>query len=126
MVENGKLAEARVEDTIPKGLEYVENSIKAEGEAPSPVELTVEAGVVKAKYIDITDTKERSIVFKVKVKEEVEVGKEIVNKAIVDDTKHQPIEPEERITPQHKDGIINAAKIVDNPSPKLGRSGIPN
>ncbi|HHB2483718.1 TPA: isopeptide-forming domain-containing fimbrial protein, partial [Bacillus cereus] len=120
MVENGKLAEARVEDTIPKGLEYVENSIKAEGEAPSPVELTVEAGVVKAKYIDITDTKERSIVFKVKVKEEVEVGKEIVNKAIVDDTKHQPIEPEERITPQHKDGIINAAKIVDNPSPKLG------
>ncbi|HDX9666808.1 TPA: DUF11 domain-containing protein, partial [Bacillus cereus] len=120
MVENGKLAEVRVEDTIPKGLEYVENSIKAEGEAPSPVELTVEAGVVKAKYIDITDTKERSIVFKVKVKEEVEVGKEIVNKAIVDDTKHQPIEPEERITPQHKDGIINAAKAVDNPSPKLG------
>ncbi|AJH57790.1 isopeptide-forming domain-containing fimbrial protein [Bacillus anthracis] len=120
MVENGKLAEVRVEDTIPKGLEYVENSIKAEGEAPSPVELTVEAGVIKAKYIDITDTKERSIVFKVKVKEEVEVGKEIVNKAIVDDTKHQPIEPEERITPQHKDGIINAAKIVDNPSPKLG------
>ena len=54
------------------------------------------------------------------MKEEVEVGKEIVNKAIVDDTKHQPIEPEERITPQHKDGIINAAKAVDNPSPKLG------
>ncbi|EJQ88048.1 hypothetical protein IGW_05226, partial [Bacillus cereus ISP3191] len=120
MVENGKLAEVRVEDTIPKGLEYVENSIKAEGEAPGPVELAVEAGVVKAKYIDITDTKERSIVFKVKVKEEAEVGKEIVNRAIVDDTKHQPIEPEERITPQHKDGIINAAKIVDNPSPKLG------
>ncbi|MGH0928051.1 isopeptide-forming domain-containing fimbrial protein, partial [Bacillus pacificus] len=120
MVENGKLEEVRVEDTIPKGLEYVENSIKAEGEAPEPVELAVENGVVKAKYIDITDTKERSIVFKVKVKEEAEVGKEIVNKAIVDDTKHQPIEPEERITPQYKDGIIDAAKVVDNPSPKLG------
>ncbi|HFO0461105.1 TPA: isopeptide-forming domain-containing fimbrial protein [Bacillus paranthracis] len=119
-VENGKLAEVRVEDTIPKGLEYVENSIKAEGEAPGPVELTVEAGVVKVKYIDITDTKERSIVFKVKVKEEAEVGKEIVNKAIVDDTKHPAIEPEERITPQYKEGIIDAAKIVDNPSPKLG------
>ena len=26
-VENGKLEEVRVEDTIPKGLEYVENSI---------------------------------------------------------------------------------------------------
>ncbi|TPV39181.1 isopeptide-forming domain-containing fimbrial protein [Bacillus dicomae] len=120
MVENGKLEEVRVEDTIPKGLEYVENSIKAEGEAPGPVELAIENGVVKAKYIDITDTKERSIVFKVKVKEEAEVGKEIVNKAIVDDTKHPAIEPEERITPQYKDGIIDAAKIVDNSSPKLG------
>ncbi|TKH17548.1 DUF11 domain-containing protein, partial [Bacillus wiedmannii] len=118
--ENGKLAEVRVEDIIPTGLEYVENSIKAEGEAPGPVELKVEAGVVKAKYIDITDMKERSIVFKVKVKEEAKVGKEIVNKAIVDDTKHPPIEPEERITPQYKDGMIDSTKTVDNPSPKLG------
>ena len=36
------------------------------------------------------------------MKEEAEVGKEIVNKAIVDDTKHPAIEPEERITPQYK------------------------
>ncbi|MBL3863880.1 DUF11 domain-containing protein [Bacillus cereus] len=119
-VENGKLEEVRVEDTIPKGLEYVENSIKAEGEAPGPVELAVENGIVKAKYIDIMDMKERSIVFKVKVKEEAKVDKEIVNKAIVDDTKNPPIEPEERITPQHKDGIIDSKKTVDNPSPKLG------
>ncbi|PES18441.1 cell surface protein [Bacillus cereus] len=119
-VENGKLETVRVEDTIPKGLEYVENSIKAEGEAPEPVELAVENGIVKAKYIDIMDMKERSIVFKVKVKEEVKVDKEIVNKAIVDDTKNPPIEPEERITPQHKDGIIDSKKTVDNPSPKLG------
>ncbi|HDX9552172.1 TPA: DUF11 domain-containing protein [Bacillus thuringiensis] len=119
-VENGKLAEVRVEDAIPTGLEYVENSIKAEGEAPEPVELTVEAGVVKAKYINITDTKERSIVFKAKVKEEAKIGKEIINKAIVDDTKNPPIEPEERITPQYKDGIIDSKKTVDNSSPKLG------
>ncbi|HHT7203243.1 TPA: isopeptide-forming domain-containing fimbrial protein, partial [Bacillus cereus] len=119
-VENGKLAEVRIEDTIPEGLEYIENSVKAEGEAPGPVELTVEAGVVKAKYIDIMDTKERSIVFKVKVKEEAKVGKEIVNKAIVDDTKNPPIKPEERITPQYKEGIIDSKKTVDNPSPKLG------
>ncbi|MFV5172021.1 isopeptide-forming domain-containing fimbrial protein [Bacillus cereus] len=119
-VENGKLEEVRVEDTIPKGLEYVENSIKAEGEAPGPVELAVENGIIKAKYIDIMDMKERSIVFKVKVKEEAKVDKEIVNKAIVDDTKNPPIEPEERITPQHKDGIIDSKKTVDNLSPKLG------
>ena len=48
-----------MEDTIPKGLEYVENSIKAEGEAPGPVELAVENGIVKAKYIDIMDMKEK-------------------------------------------------------------------
>ncbi|TKI11465.1 DUF11 domain-containing protein, partial [Bacillus wiedmannii] len=118
-VENGKLAEVRVEDAIPTGLEYVENSIKAEGEAPGPVELTFEAGVVKAKYIDITDTKERSIVFKVKVKEEAEVGKEIVNKAIVDDTKDSK-EPEAKITPLYKDGKIKAKKSVNNLVPKLG------
>ena len=46
-----------------------------------------ENGKVMAKYLEITDTKERSIIFKVKVKEEVEIGKEIVNKAIVVDTK---------------------------------------
>ncbi|MEB8668280.1 isopeptide-forming domain-containing fimbrial protein, partial [Bacillus cereus] len=118
-VENGKLETVRVEDTIPKGLEYVENSIKAEGEAPEPVELAVENGIVKAKYIDIMDMKERSIVFKVKVKEEAEVGKEIINKAIVDDMK-EPKEPEVKITPLHKDGKIKAKKIVNNETPKLG------
>ena len=45
-------------------------------------------GKVIAEYENITDMKERSIVFKVKVKEEAEVGKEIINKAIVDDIKH--------------------------------------
>ena len=44
-------------------------------------------GKVIAEYDNITDMKERSIVFKVKVKEEAEVGKEIINKAIVDDMK---------------------------------------
>ena len=46
-----------------------------------------ENGKVMAKYLEIADTKERSITFKVKVKEEAEIGKEIVNKAIVVDTK---------------------------------------
>ena len=46
-----------------------------------------ENGKVMAKYLEIADTKERSIIFKVKVKEEAEIGKEIVNKAIVVDTK---------------------------------------
>ncbi|WP_242257532.1 hypothetical protein, partial [Bacillus cereus group sp. BfR-BA-01379] len=40
------------------------------------VELKVENGKVLAKYPEITDTEERSITFKVKVKEEV---KKVVN-----------------------------------------------
>ena len=41
-----------------------------------------------------------------KVKEEAEIGKEIVNKAIVVDTKNEPEEPRVEITPQYKDGKI--------------------
>ena len=34
-VENGKLAEVKIEDTLPEGVEYVENSLKAEGATKS-------------------------------------------------------------------------------------------
>ena len=51
-----------------------------------------------AKYPEITDTEERSIVFKAKVKESVKVGEEIVNEAIIDDTKNLPEEPYVPIT----------------------------
>ena len=50
-----------------------------------PVELKEEAGKITAKYENITDTAERSIIFKVKVTEVAKVGKKIVNTAIVDD-----------------------------------------
>ncbi len=103
-VENGKLTEVNIKDTLPKGLEYVEGKITAEGSKPKPVELKVENGKVTAKYPAITDTEERSIVFKAKVKESVKAGEEIVNEAIVDDTKNVPEEPYVPITPQYKDG----------------------
>ncbi|MED3528085.1 isopeptide-forming domain-containing fimbrial protein [Bacillus thuringiensis] len=119
-VEDGKLAEVKIEDTLPEGLEYVENSVKAEGSKPDPVELKVENGKVMAKYPEITDTEERSITFKVKVKDEVKVGKKIVNKAIIDDTKNEPETPTAEITPQHKDGKVEAKKTVNNETPKLG------
>ncbi|MCU5487206.1 isopeptide-forming domain-containing fimbrial protein [Bacillus cereus] len=119
-VEDGKLAEVKIEDTLPEGLEYVENSVKAEGSKPDPVEMKVENGKVMAKYPEITDTEERSITFKVKVKDEVKVGKKIVNKAIIDDTKNEPETPTAEITPQHKDGKVEAKKTVNNETPKLG------
>ena len=118
-VENGKLDAVTIEDEIPANLEFVQGSEKAEGDKPAPLKLSVKDGKVIAEYENITDMKERSIVFKVKVKEEAEVGKEIINKAIVDDMKH-PKEPEAKITPLHKDGKIKAKKSVNNETPKLG------
>ena len=69
-------------------------------------------GKVIATYAEIMDTEERSIVFKVKVKESVTIGKAITNKAIihVDDPNHPIIEPTAKITPQHKEGKIAAQK----------------
>ena len=104
----------KLEDDLPNGLEYVKDSLRAEGTKPDPVELKVKDGKVIAKYPEITDTEERSITFKVKVKEEVKVGKKIVNKAIVDDTKNEPETPTAEITPQHKDGKVEAKKTVNN------------
>ena len=83
-MENGKLEAVTIEDEIPANLEFIQGSERAEG-APSPVELKVENGKVIAKYPEITDTKERSIIFKVKVKEEAKAGETIVNKAVVSD-----------------------------------------
>ncbi|OON42481.1 cell surface protein, partial [Klebsiella pneumoniae] len=121
-VENGKLAELKIEDQLPAGLEYVKDSLKAEGNEPNPVELKEEAGKITAKYENIIDTAERSISFKVKVTEAVKVGKTIVNKAIVDDhnPKNPPQKPEAIITPEYKDGKLKAEKTVNNPAPKLG------
>ena len=86
------------------------------------MELKVENGKVTAKYPEITDTK-RSIIFKVRVQETVQVGKEIVNKAIVDDNNPTtpPVESLIPITPQYKDGKLEARKEVSNHEPKLGK-----
>ena len=63
-VKYGKLTDVIIEDTLPEGLEYVENSLKAEGAGTDSVELKFENGKVMAKYPEIMDTEERSIVLK--------------------------------------------------------------
>ena len=50
----------------------------------------MEFGKVIAKYLEITDTKERSIIFNAKVKEAPSKG--ITNKAVVDDKINPPLE----------------------------------
>ena len=51
----------------------------------------MEFGKVIAKYLEITDKKERSIIFNAKVKEAPSKG--ITNKAVVDDKINPPLEP---------------------------------
>lgn len=119
-VENGKLDAVTIEDEIPANLEFVQGSERAEGAEPNPVELKVENGKVIAKYPEITDTKERSIAFKVKVKEEAKAGETIVNKAVVSEPNGQTEHPEEKITPDYKYGKVDVEKSVTNQTPKLG------
>ena len=49
----------------------MKDSLRAEGTKLDPVELKVKDGKVIAKYPEITDTEERSIVFKAKVKRRI-------------------------------------------------------
>ena len=69
-VENGKLAEVTIKDDLPNGLEYVKDSLRAEGSKPDPVELKVKDGKVIAKISRNYGYRRKSIVFKAKVKEE--------------------------------------------------------
>ena len=109
-MENGKLDAITIEDEIPANLEFVQGSERAEGTEPNPVELKVENGKIIAKYPEITDTKERSIAFKVKVKEEAKAGETIVNKAVVSEPNGQSEHPEEKITPDYKYGKVDVEK----------------
>ena len=86
-----------IEDELPSSLEYVKDSLKAEGVKPEPVELKFENGKVIAKYPEIMDMEERSIVFKTKVKETAKIGEEIVNKATVSDKTNPPKDQKRRL-----------------------------
>ncbi|HGS8676005.1 isopeptide-forming domain-containing fimbrial protein [Enterococcus faecalis] len=125
-IENGVLNKVVITDQLPKGLTYVKDSLTSVGDAPKPTSLKEANGTITAEYPSITDTKERSIRFKVIVNEEAKAGETILNKAKVDDTVNPPeepevpITPEEPITPRTKEGKLTATKTVNNAKPKLG------
>ncbi|EGO7831974.1 DUF11 domain-containing protein [Enterococcus faecalis] len=127
-IENGVLNKVVITDQLPKGLTYVKDSLTSVGDAPKPTSLKETNGTITAEYPSITDTKERSIRFKVIVNEEVKAGETILNKAKVDDTVNPPeepevpITPEEPITPRVKEGKLTATKTVNNSKPKLGEA----
>ena len=60
-----------------------------------------------------------------KVKE-AKAGETIVNKAVVSDPNGQSEHPEEKVTPDYKDGKVDVDKSVTNQTPKLERSGVPH
>ena len=77
-------------------------------------------GTITAEYGKISDTKTRTIVFKVKVNEEAKVGETIINKATIDDGTNPPDEPETPVTPEETPGVLESNKSVNDQSPKLG------
>ncbi|HDT8041097.1 TPA: DUF11 domain-containing protein [Enterococcus faecalis] len=127
-IENSVLNKVVITDQLPKGLTYVKDSLTSVGDEPKPTSLTEANGTITAEYPSITDTKERSIRFKVIVNEEAKAGETILNKAKVDDTVNPPeepevpITPEEPITPRVKEGKLAATKTVNNAKPKLGEA----
>ena len=127
-IENGVLNKVVITDQLPKGLTYVKDSLISVGDEPKPTSLKEINGTITAEYPSITDTKERSIRFKVIVNEEAKAGETILNKAKVDDTVNPPeepevpITPEEPITPRIKEGKLTATKTVNNAKPKLGET----
>ena len=127
-IENGVLNKVVITDQLPKGLTYVKDSLTSVGDEPKPTSLKEANGTITAEYPSITDTKERSIRFKVIVNEEAKAGETILNKAKVDDTVNPPeepevpITPEEPITPRVKAGKLTATKTVNNSKPKLGEA----
>ncbi|MGX7418610.1 isopeptide-forming domain-containing fimbrial protein [Carnobacterium gallinarum] len=119
-IENGILKKVTITDNLPKGLTYVENSVMSEGDAPSPISLTVNNGKLVAEYPQISDTKIRAIKFKVTVDKEAVVGTPIVNKATIDDDTNPPDEPEIPVIPVVTPGELESTKSVNNQSPKVG------
>ncbi|HFP6581845.1 TPA: DUF11 domain-containing protein, partial [Enterococcus faecalis] len=121
-VENGVLNKVVITDQLPKGLTYVKDSLTSVGDEPKPTSLKEANGIITAEYPSITDTKERSIRFKVIVNEEAKAGETILNKAKVDDTVNPPEEPEVPVVPEAKAGKLAATKTVNNAKPKLGEA----
>ncbi|EHS8397731.1 DUF11 domain-containing protein, partial [Enterococcus faecalis] len=119
-IENGVLNKVVITDQLPKGLTYVKDSLTSVGDEPKPTSLKEANGTITAEYPSITDTKERSIRFKVIVNEEAKAGETILNKAKVDDTVNPPEEPEVPVVPETKAGKLAATKTVNNAKPKLG------
>ncbi len=121
-IENGVLNKVVITDQLPKGLTYVKDSLTSVGDEPQPISLKETNGTITAEYPSITDTKERSIRFKVIVNEEVKAGETILNKAKVDDTVNPPEEPEVPVVPETNAGKLAATKTVNNAKPKLGET----
>ncbi len=122
---NGVLNQVTVTDNLPKGLTYVEGSLTSEGDQPEPTSLTYKDGTITAEYGKISDTKARSIIFKVKVNKGAVSGKEILNIATVDDHVTPPDKPEVPVVPEDPDQpnkpdvpVVPGKEVPNRPEPR--------
>ena len=80
----------------------------------------MENGKLTAEYGTISDTKSRTIMFKVKVNEEAKVGEQIINKATIDDGTNPPDEPEIPVTPEETPGELEKYENGQQSITKIG------
>ncbi len=110
IVSDSTVENLTITDTLPDGLEYVKGSLKVSNDGKG----SFADGQITATFGDITDTEWRTITFETIIKSS-QVGKNIDNIATVDgDNINEPDEPNEEITIEPTDPILESKKVATN------------
>ncbi|HHT7239454.1 TPA: isopeptide-forming domain-containing fimbrial protein [Bacillus cereus] len=111
-VEHGLVKNMRLTDTLPIGLQYVEGSMKVDGQpvtdATDEDAGSYEQNMVKVNFGDVSDTKERIVTFKAKVTQESLKTKEVENIAVVEGKT-----PDGEDLPQEKPNVKTKVEAKD-------------
>ncbi|MEI3606928.1 isopeptide-forming domain-containing fimbrial protein [Pseudogracilibacillus sp. SE30717A] len=99
-----------IADTLPEGLEYVEDSLKISHEGKGEFK----DGKITVNFGDVTDTEWRTVTFQVKIKSG-QSGKEIENIATVDgDNVDESDKPKEKVNVDPKTPKLESEKLAKN------------
>lgn len=117
-IEDSKVTNYIITDEIPEGLEYVEGSLKVDGESVTDNKDDdkghFDNGIVTGEFGDVTDTEWHTLEFLVVVTEG-QAGKDIKNIATVDgDNLDEPNEPEEEVKVYPRNPVLESEKSATN------------
>ncbi len=105
-VSDSLIENLSITDTLPAGLEYVEDSLKVSHEGSGEFK----AGAITANFGDVKGTEWRTVTFEAKIKSG-QSGKELKNIATVDgDNVDKPDEPEEKVIVDPKGPVLKSEK----------------